>query len=172
MSIITNCHFFRFVYNMFMQTNSKFTLAIHALLMIAYFDNKKITSEDVARSVGCNSVIVRNVFKDLRNANLLNTKSGNGRNELAKPANKITLWDIYEATESSDPDNIFKMHYSQDALCPIGSNIKGLLNTHFIDGINAMKKKFEKVTIASLIKQLQQQSNPTMKLKPELLKDK
>lgn len=171
MSIVTNCHLSEFVYNILMRTNSKFTLGIHALLMIAYFEDKKITSEDVARSVGCNPVIVRNVFKDLREANLLETKSGKGKTELSKPANKITLWDVYQATESSDPDDIFKMYYSQDALCPIGSNIKGLLSTHFTDAINAMEKKLSKVTIASLINELKQNSD-TFELHPELLKDK
>lgn len=154
-----------------MRTNSKYTIGIHALLMIAYFDQKKITSEDVARSVGCNSVIVRNVFADLRKANLLQTKSGKGKTELLKPANEITLWDIYVATESSNVDDIFKMYYTSKAICPIGSNIKGLLNGHFENAIDAMKSELEKVTIESLIEELKKNTDATIQLHPELLKD-
>lgn len=154
-----------------MRTNSKYTVAIHALLMIAYFDQKKITSEDVAKSVGCNPVIVRNVFADLRKADLLHTKSGKGKTELLKPANQITLWDIYVATESSDVNDIFKMYYSSEAICPIGNNIKGLLNGHFEDAIEAMRKQLEKVTIASLIEELKTKTDASIQLHPELLED-
>lgn len=154
-----------------MRTNSKYTVAIHALLMIAYFDQKKITSEDVAKSVGCNSVIVRNVFANLRKAHLLQTKSGKGKTELLKPANEITLWDIYEATESSDVDDMFKMYYSSQAICPIGSNIKGLLNGHFESAIEAMQSELEKVTIASLIEELENSTDSSIQLHPELLED-
>lgn len=154
-----------------MRTNSKYTVAIHALLMIAYFDQKKITSEDVAKSVGCNSVIVRNVFADLRKAQLLQTKSGKGKTELLKPASEITLWDIYEATESSDVNDIFKMYYSPQAICPIGGNIKGLLNGHFEDAIQAMKFELKKITIASLIEELESNTDSSIQLRPELLED-
>ena len=46
-----------------MQISSKFTIAVHLLAVIDYLgDNEKVTSNILAKSIGSNPVIVRNVM--------------------------------------------------------------------------------------------------------------
>lgn len=137
-----------------MHVNSQYSLAIHTLLIFAYYKDKKITSELVANSVGCSPVLVRKVFAKLKKAGLLDTKSGNGKTELSRPEEEITLWDIYSSTNETAHDKIFKMYEHNSATCPVGSNIKPLLMPYFENTVDAMKKYMQSVTLKDLANEL------------------
>ena len=50
-----------------MQISSKFIIAVHLLAVIDYLgDNEKVTSNILAKSIGSNPVIVRNVMGNLK----------------------------------------------------------------------------------------------------------
>jgi len=83
-----------------MRVSTQFPIAVHALLMVAYFPDIRVTSEMVAESVGNNPVIIRNIYGKLKKADLLYVQRGTGDTKLKKPANEITLWDIYKAVET------------------------------------------------------------------------
>jgi DNA-binding IscR family transcriptional regulator len=137
-----------------MRVSTQFPIAVHALLMIANFPEKRITSDMVAESAGCNAVIIRNIFTKLKKAGLLAVKTGTGGTALAKPIDKTSLWDIYIAIETDETDEIFKIHPHTSGHCPVGSNIRGLLLTHLDDAVDAMKAELSKVTLDKLIEEL------------------
>lgn len=137
-----------------MRVSTQFPMAVHILLMVAGFPDAKITSEAAAESAGCNPVIIRNIFAKLRNAGLLNTKSGKGKTELARTPEDITLWDIYTAVESDATDELFKFHQNTSDTCPVGSNIHALLTPHLDDAVEAMRASLSTVTLADLIQEL------------------
>ena len=137
-----------------MRVSTQFPIAVHALLMIANFPEKRITSSMVAESAGCNAVIIRNIFTKLKKAGLLDIKTGTGGTSLAKPIDEISLWDIYITIETDETDEIFKIHPHTSGKCPVGSNIRGLLLTHFDDAVNAMKTELSKVTLGNLIEEI------------------
>jgi DNA-binding IscR family transcriptional regulator len=122
--------------------------------MIANFPEKRITSSMVAESAGCNAVIIRNIFTKLKKAGLLDIKTGTGGTSLAKPIDKISLWDIYIIIETDETDEIFKIHPHTSGKCPVGSNIRSLLLNHFDDAVNAMKTELSKVTLGKLIEEI------------------
>ena len=137
-----------------MRVSTQFPIAFHALLMIAHFPETRITSDMVAQSVGCNAVIIRNIFGKLKKAGLLSVKTGTGGTALAKPAEKISLWDIYKAIEADKADEIFKIHTNSSGSCPIGSNVRSILVPHLGDALQAMKAELSKITLDRLDEEL------------------
>lgn len=138
-----------------MKVSTQFSIAVHAMLMVAYFPDVKITSDIVAQSAGCNPVVIRNAFAKLKRAHLLLTKSGKGKTELARPAEEISLWDIYSAIEGSNAELIFKIHTNTSGICPVGSQICNILNGHLIDATNAMKQELSAIKLSDLKNELQ-----------------
>ena len=137
-----------------MRVSTQFPIAFHALLMIARFPDRKVTSDMVAASAGCNAVIIRNIFTKLKAVGLLSVKAGRGETTLAKPQEEITLWDIYAAIESEKTDEMFKIHANMSGACPVGSNVRSLLLGHLDDALNAMKKELSKVTLKTALDEL------------------
>ena len=137
-----------------MRVSTQFPIAVHILLMIDSFPDLKITSEVLAESTGSNPVIIRGLFAKLKNAGLLETKSGRGKITVTRPAEEITLWDIYTAVESDAPDELFKLHPSTSETCVVGSNIHALLMPHLEDATAAIRSSFSKVTLAQLKQEL------------------
>ena len=77
-----------------MRVSTQFPIAVHIMLMIDAFPDKKITSEVLSVSAGCNAVIIRNLFSKLNNAGLLDTKSGKGKRTVLCPEEDVRVWEI------------------------------------------------------------------------------
>jgi len=137
-----------------MRVSTQFPIAVHALLMIAYFNDVRVTSDMVSASAGCNAVIVRNIFTKLKKAGILSVKTGKGGTSLARPDTDISLWDIYTAVETDETEEIFKFHTNISGVCPVGGNVKELLLGHFEHAVGAMKAELSKVTLSVLKKEL------------------
>lgn len=137
-----------------MRVSTQFPIAVHIMLMIDSFPDLKITSEVLAESAGSNPVIIRGIFAKLKTAGLLETKSGRGKTTVTRPAEEITLWDIYTAVESDAPDELFKLHQNTSETCVVGSNIHALLMPHLEEAVAALKGSFSKVTLADLKNEL------------------
>ncbi|MCD8010141.1 MAG: Rrf2 family transcriptional regulator [Lachnospiraceae bacterium] len=139
-----------------MRVSKKFPTAVHALLYVAVLSPKhRVTSTLVSESTGSNAVTIRNIFLDLSRNGLLTASAGkNGGVHLAKEPGDITLWDIYQAVETQDVEEIFKLHET-DSTCPVGKNIYQLLYPHMLDAVTAMKDSMEQVTLGTLLDELQ-----------------
>ena len=134
----------------FMRVSTQFTIAVHALIMIAYFPDIRVISEMVAESVGNNPVIIRNIYGKLKKAGILSIQRGTGATSLTKTANEITLWDVYQAVETDAVDEIFKFSDTLSGACPVGSSIKELLFIHLQEAVNSLKDSLSKTTIEEL----------------------
>jgi|GEM_PF-42485 len=139
-----------------MHVDSQFSVGIHTLLVIGFFDQDKITSGMVAKSIGCNPVIVRNVFAKLSKAGLLRPGKGNARTELGRSADEITLRDVFEATQDDDVDSVYNM-YPENPYCPVGSEIHSMLHSRFSSALESMQADLSKTTIADLISEIPQE---------------
>jgi len=133
-----------------MRVSTQFPIAVHALLMIAYFPNIRITSEMVAESVGNNPVIIRKIYKKLKEAEILSVQRGTGETTLKVPATEITLWDIYKAVETDVVDEVFKIPKTLSGACPIGGSIRELLLIHMQDAVNSLKSSLSQTTLEEL----------------------
>ncbi|MCD7743807.1 MAG: Rrf2 family transcriptional regulator [Lachnospiraceae bacterium] len=139
-----------------MRVSKRFPLAVHALLFVAVLSpGKRVTSTLVAESTGTNAVTVRNLFLELSDSGLLIATAGkNGGVQLAREPKTITLWDIYQAVETPNVDEIFKMYEGSDP-CPVGKNFYQILHPHMASAVDAMKSSLEQVTLETLKEELQ-----------------
>lgn len=137
-----------------MKASSQFTIAVHALLMIAYFPDVRVTSDMVAQSVGNNPVTVRNVYGRLKRAGLLSVQRGTGATALARPAGEITLWDVYAAVEADSADEMFKFSDALSGTCPVGGSIRGLLMGHLNRAVDAFEESLSATTIEELCEEV------------------
>lgn len=83
-----------------MKRNSRLSLALHTLSHMAGDPFRVRTSADIADHAGTNPVVVRRVLGKLREAGLLTSEKGHaGGWKLAKPAEGISLADVYLALD-------------------------------------------------------------------------
>lgn len=138
-----------------MRVSKRFPLAVHSLLFVAVLSPKKrVTSTLVAESTDSNPVTVRNIFLSLSENGLLIAAAGkNGGVRLAREPRDITLWDIYQAVETNDVEEIFKLHETNND-CPVAKNFYQILYPHMESAVNAMKANMEQVTLETLINEL------------------
>ena len=139
-----------------MRVNQEFAVAVHALLMLDCLKDEKVTSEQIAESAGCNPTNVRKIFKKLTEAKLVITKSGKGKTVLARPAEKITLWDIYAAVEPDCEGDVFRVQRETSSTCQVGARVPKLLAPHLAQVVDAMREEMSAVTLAQLSEELKE----------------
>ena len=140
-----------------MKITSKFTIAVHTLLVIDMFGKEnKVTSDFIAASVRVNPVIIRRTLLSLKAAGMVEVKAGSGGASLIKAPKDITLLDVYravDAVENAD-GGIFRIHENPNPACPVGRNIHTVLDGHLSSAQRALEDELQKVTLADLIKTL------------------
>jgi DNA-binding IscR family transcriptional regulator len=126
-----------------LKNSTRFAVAIHVLVIFALDKENqgksKLSSEDVARSVNTNPVVIRRIMTTLKKAGLLVVRQGASGAFLSRAPNKISLFDIYQAVKV-DEDSIFKLHEKTSPGCPVGSRINDVLR----DNLNIVERKMEK----------------------------
>lgn len=139
-----------------MKITSRFTVAVHTLLVIYFFEGKeKTTSEFIAASVNVNPVVIRRALLSLKAAGMVEVKAGSGGASIVKDLNDITLFDVYRAVDSVDGD-IFHFHENPNPACAVGKNIHAVLDTHLADAQRALENELKKVTLYDLTRELQE----------------
>lgn len=148
-----------------MQLNSKCSLALHCLLLIAEFaPGERVTSETLARSTGCNAVTIRNLTGVLKKAGILSIARGVGGAALARPAEDISLWDVYSAIDAAFPSPMIPVHPNPSARCPVGKHISPILDQAYQPVEEAVCLSMSRVSLAQLqahYRELEQQDTPT-----------
>ena len=139
-----------------MKITSRFTVAVHTLLVIYIFGKeRKTTSDFIAASVQVNPVIIRRTLLSLKAAGMIEVKAGSGGATIVRDLKDITLYDVYRAVDSVEGD-IFHFHENPNPACPVGKNIHAVLDTHLADAQAAMENELKKVTLLDLTRELDQ----------------
>ena len=135
-----------------MQISSKFTIAVHLLAVIDYLgDNEKVTSNILAKSIGSNPVIVRNVMGHLKESGIIDISQGKSGVLLTRKTNEITFYDVYKAVESVKEEGLFHFHENPNPECPIGSNIHKAMDIKLETIQQSMEEEMKKITIADVL---------------------
>lgn len=136
-----------------MQISSRFTIAVHILICIETFkDKQKVTSDFLASSVNVNPVMIRRILQQLKAAGIVNVARGTGGAELARPAEEITLLDLYRGVECVENGKLFHFHENPNSLCPVGKNIHKVLDQRLDQIQKAMEREMASITIGDLLK--------------------
>ena len=135
-----------------MKVSRRFQLTVQTVLFIAvYSDKKEMTSENIAKEMKCNPVVINNLLNILCKNNFLTKGSSISNIRLKRNIKDITLWDIYKITDEVDINNIFCSDDLQIA-SPIVSDLPELLSPAFGEIMNSMKDILSTVSVDSLLK--------------------
>ena len=130
-----------------MQSSSKFTVAIHICLFLKFKDQDLVSSQQIAESVNTNPVVIRRMIGCLRENGIVGSVAGSkGGFFLKRPAEKITLWEIYNCVKDNDLFN--KPKSNPD--CVVSSNLSQLVEEAYHSAENSMQPVLEKTTIDQL----------------------
>lgn len=135
-----------------MQISSRFTIAVHVLVCIETFkDDYKVTSDFLASSVNVNPVVIRRLLQQLKKAGIVQVVRGSGGADTARPADEITLFDVYHAVECVDAGELFHFHENPNPRCPVGKNIHTVLDARLDQIQKAMEREMKSVTIQDVM---------------------
>ena len=136
-----------------MQISSRFTIAIHMLIIIALEGKEtKVTSDFLAASVGVNPVIIRKTLSQLKKAELISVARGTGGTEILKDLQDISLFDVYQAVEClGKSGKLFSFHDNPNPNCPVGANIHEVLDQKLLDIQEAMENQLRQTSLAQVV---------------------
>ena len=133
--------------------NSRFSVAIHILSLIATTSDKSLlTSDFIAGSVNTNPVVVRRMIGVLKKAGLLSSHSGVAGYELLVEPKKLTLLAIYQAIDG--PEQLFAIHDEPNPACAVGREIQHTLEDVYTSIWQAMKEQLQAQTLRDVLDQL------------------
>lgn len=135
-----------------MQISSRFTIAVHILECIKYFEGKiPVTSDFLSGSIGVNAVIIRRIISQLKAAGLVKVERGRNGVISSRPVDGITLYDVYVAVEAVSSEGLFHFHGNPNPKCPVGKNIHSMLD----DSLREIQRAFEEKLKSIKLKDLQ-----------------
>lgn len=141
-----------------MSTNSNLTVAVHILTLLSLAEDP-LSSSYIAGSVNTNPVTIRQMIGLLRDAGLVETLPGStGGAVLRKPADSITLADVYQITKHDLP---FGLHPNQpNPQCLVGRNIQNVLIDHFEETDRLIVEKLSRTSIQDILDRVKEQEAP------------
>ncbi len=144
-----------------MAANSRFAVATHIMLTVATMKSGAhgtavggdglVCSSVIAASVNTNPVVVRRLVAELAKAGLVVSQQGKGGGvRLARPASRITLFDIYQAI-GEDPVFAFNPN-APNPKCPLSVKMLGVLAPVFGDVQDAVRGSLRRTRLADLVR--------------------
>lgn len=136
-----------------MPTSTRFAVAVHILTGLAVHENVPLTSEIISRSASTAPSVIRRIMSTLNDAGFSHSQLGKGGGALlSKPADQITLLDVFRAVETV---SIFTLHRTApDVGCEIGKYIQPILQEKMDIATAALELELSKVTIADIAAQI------------------
>ena len=135
-----------------MHISNKCSIALHCLLFIhEYGGAKKVTSELLSLSTGCNPVTIRNLISAMRKDGIIDVKSGTGGATIAVPLREITLLRVCAAVDPEALDKMIGIHAAPSPFCPVGRNIRGVLDQTYGALRADMIESMQSITLEKLV---------------------
>ena len=147
-----------------MRISSKCSMALHILVLLHVFAGRKLTGEKIAKSVGCNPVMIRSLLGKLSEAGLVETRRGAGGSVLAKPPGDITVWMVYQAVDANSFERFIGLHPKPSTQCPVGRNIYSLLEKPYDMVKSAMRGAMEDIALEQLVDDYNMKAEATERL--------
>lgn len=131
-----------------MKRDSRLSGVLHVLLHMAEADGP-LTSENLAKAMQTNPVVIRRTLAGLREAGLVRSEKGHGGGwTIAENLANITMRDIYDAIGRP---NLMAMGNRTDAPdCLVEQAVNAALDISFREAEALLVERFERVTLAEL----------------------
>lgn len=130
-----------------MKINQDFGIALHILSYLSIEQEKYIPSNQLAKSIGANPVIIRNILSKLANENLIITKRGRAGSKLNKKPEDISFYDVYNCLYK---ETFFKQQHHHNENCPIANNISKSVFKISLELTNEINRALKKYNISNI----------------------
>jgi Rrf2 family protein len=128
--------------------NTQFTVAVHALTLLAHAGGDVLSSESIAGSAGANPVYVRRVLGRLREAGYVRSRPGvHGGWQLARDSGDVTLGDVWRVIEGDE--GLLGVHQASPD-CVQGQDIQRTLTAIDRRASLAVQAELDAITVAEL----------------------
>jgi DNA-binding IscR family transcriptional regulator len=128
---------------------TRYAVALHILLLLANGAEADTTSGRMAGSIGTNPVVVRRIAGLLVRGGLVKVQRGPGGAALARPAEEITLADVWRAVHGVGGP-LLGVHGRAGQSDPLGRRIVAVLRERFALAERAMLLDLSHTTLAEL----------------------
>ena len=126
-------------------------VSAHILALLSFAPSGRVyTSALVGRSVNTNPVVVRRLMGTLKKAGLITIVRGKGGAALSRPAEDITLLDVFNAIVPAAKRCPFELHQNPSSRCFVGKNIHDALEMPLAKARNALQESLATTTIADI----------------------
>jgi DNA-binding IscR family transcriptional regulator len=134
-----------------MRISTKCSIALHLLVLLEVFKDKKLTSELLAMSIGSNPVIVRNLIGSLKKAGIVDVQRGSGGASLIVDPEDVTIWDVYQAVDTAALEELIGVHPNPSMKCPVGCKINELLEKPYLMIAKSVQEAMSSYTLRQIL---------------------
>ena len=136
-----------------MKRDSRLSGVLHVLLHMAE-SNGPVTSEQLAKAMRTNPVVIRRIMAGLRDRDLVRSEKGHGGGwTITRDLSSVTLRDVYEALGSPE---IFAMgHRTEAPGCLVEQAVNSAIDDSFTRAETLLLDRFGEVTLGALHADLQ-----------------
>jgi Rrf2 family protein len=132
-----------------MAANCRFATGVHTLVVLAAEPETLQTSNDIAKKLNTNPVVIRRVLAALQKAELITSQKGpNGGSRLSRSAKSITLRDVYRAVEKGPT------FHSPELAGAASARVGVALDKVFTEVQGALEAELEQTALSQLAKKL------------------
>jgi Rrf2 family protein len=137
-----------------MAANTRLSVAAHVLLALGHREGGAYTSEELARSVRTNPVVLRRLLGKLSTAGLVDAHPGpTGGYALARPLERVTLLDVWRAVDDA---SLFGLHATPvNRACPVSRGVRDALSSAYERADRAVEASLGRTTLASLLEEIE-----------------
>ncbi|MBI3565347.1 MAG: Rrf2 family transcriptional regulator [Elusimicrobia bacterium] len=135
-----------------MAANSRFAVAVHALALLAWHEDARHSSREIAGSVATNPVVIRRMLAQLARAGIVTSAHGSkGGFRLARNAKDVSLYDVYRAVEEG---GFFALPEKKNDKCPVACRMKEILDGVFARVESKVTPELRRATLADVVRRL------------------
>src|SRR5271169_3713568 len=130
--------------------NNRFSVGVHIMTALGDLHGEPVTSVHLTASVRAHESQVRSVLSKLVKAGLVVASRGrNGFSSLSRPANKITLLEIYKAAEAPP---VFSIHkYPKEKTCRTSCTHKEAMTELLEDTQRAFETRLSQRMLSEMV---------------------
>ncbi|HYZ34661.1 MAG TPA: Rrf2 family transcriptional regulator [Crenalkalicoccus sp.] len=132
---------------------TRFAVALHILLFITFGSEEEATSARMALSIGTNPVVVRRIAGQLARAGLITVQRGPGGASLARPAESITLEEVWRAIHPAR-ERLIRVHATANAADKVGRIAPEVIRSRLDAAEAALLRDLAATSIADLAQRM------------------
>lgn len=132
-----------------MKYSTRLSDAVHIMAFIEINPDYDLSSAAIAASIRTNPAFVRQLMMKLRKAGLMSSVTGHAKPSLLRPADQITLLDIYKAVEGDTPLLHLDTHTNPE--CGVGVNIQLALQEYYQEIQKTVEERMSQISLQDII---------------------